>query len=95
MSTSSNIRPAKRKHSSLLVRVVREEETKKFFLMFRPHGLPDVHELGDGVFVLQTVLGVVLQDEVLEGLAKVDLFRLLQAQGDHWYFRIPENRKLK
>ena len=48
-----------------------------------PHGLPDVHELRDGVLVVVAVLGVVFQDEVFEGVAKVDLLRLLQAQGDH------------
>ena len=52
----------------------------------RPHGLADVHELGDGVLVVVAVLRVVLQDEVLERLPEIDLLRLLQAKGDHRNF---------
>ena len=37
----------------------------------------------DCILVVVPVLGVVLEDKVLEGLAEVDLLRLLQAQRDH------------
>ena len=37
----------------------------------------------DGVLVVVAVLGVVLEHEVLEGLAEVDLLRLLEAERDH------------
>jgi len=55
--------------------------------------LPDVHELGDGVLVVSPVLGVVLEDEVLEGLAEVDLLRFFEAKRDHWNFWSSVERK--
>ena len=59
-----------------------------------PHGLPDVHELSNGVLVVGAVLRVVLQDEVLERLPEVDLLGLLQAQRDHRDLGAPGEKRV-
>ena len=58
----------------------------------RPHRLPDVHELRHRVLEVRPLLGIVLGDEVEEGLAEVDLLGLLEAEGDHWDLAVPDDK---